>query len=118
MPASDLKKVLSSTEELEITVTGRKSARKISLPVWFVLEGANLLLLPVGGSGSSWYRNLLANPMIGISAGGQSMELRAKPTSDLHRVKEVVEKFRAKYGARDVKKYYSRFDACVEVALP
>jgi hypothetical protein len=29
----------------------------------------------------------------------------------------VVEKFREKYGAGDVKKYYSRFDAAVVVPL-
>jgi len=29
----------------------------------------------------------------------------------------VVEKFRAKYGADDVKKYYSKFDVAVEVPL-
>jgi hypothetical protein len=29
----------------------------------------------------------------------------------------VVEKFRAKYGAGNVKKYYSKFDVAVEVPL-
>jgi hypothetical protein len=32
-------------------------------------------------------------------------------------VKEVAEKFRAKYGAQDVKKYYSTFDVSVEIGL-
>jgi hypothetical protein len=32
-------------------------------------------------------------------------------------VKSVVEKFRQKYGARDVKKYYSKFDVAVQVEL-
>jgi chromatin remodeling complex protein RSC6 len=31
-------------------------------------------------------------------------------------VKSVVEKFREKYGAKDVKKYYSKFDVAVVVA--
>jgi hypothetical protein len=30
-------------------------------------------------------------------------------------VKSVTEKFREKYGARDVKKYYSKFDVAVLV---
>ena len=32
-------------------------------------------------------------------------------------VKSVVEKFREKYGAKDVKKHYSKFDVAVEVVL-
>jgi hypothetical protein len=32
-------------------------------------------------------------------------------------VSSVVEKFREKYGANDVKKYYSRFDVAVLVEL-
>jgi hypothetical protein len=37
--------------------------------------------------------------------------------TDAKAVKSVVEKFRDKYGATDVKKYYSRFDVAVVVAL-
>jgi hypothetical protein len=33
------------------------------------------------------------------------------------KVREVVEKFRRKYGAADVRSYYSKFDAAVEVRL-
>ncbi len=38
-PSNDaLKKSLSRSREVTITVTGRKSGRTISIPVWFVLE--------------------------------------------------------------------------------
>jgi hypothetical protein len=36
---------------------------------------------------------------------------------DGERVKSVIEKFREKYGAKDVKKYYSNFDVAVSVEL-
>ncbi len=42
-----LKDRLARYRELKITVTGRKSAHPISIPVWFVLEGDVLYLLPV-----------------------------------------------------------------------
>jgi hypothetical protein len=32
-------------------------------------------------------------------------------------VKSVIEKFREKYGAGEVKKYYSKFDVAVETML-
>jgi hypothetical protein len=41
----------------------------------------------------------------------------AAPIINANGVKSVVEKFPAKYGAKDVKKYYSKFDVAVVVAL-
>ena len=38
---------LSRYREINITVTGRKSGRTISIPVWFVGESDKLYLLPV-----------------------------------------------------------------------
>ena len=96
---------------------GRKSGRTISIPVWFVLEGEELYLLPVQGSDTQWYKNVLQNPSIRISARGAEAEFRATLVTDATKVKSVVEKFREEYGAKDVKKYYSKFDVAVVVEL-
>jgi len=113
-PTNDsLKERLSRSRELNISVTGRKSGRTISIPVWFVLEDDKLHLLPVQGSDTQWYKNVLKNPMIRIKAGGAEAESKAIPITDAKKVSSVVEKFRAKYGAGDVKKYYSKFDVAV-----
>src|SRR5579864_1354913 len=109
-----LKARLSRSREIHISVTGRKSGRTISNPVWFVLDEDKLYLLPVQGSDTQWYKNVLKNPMIKIKAGGAEAEFRAIPLfSDIKQVTSVVEKFREKYGANDVKKYYSKFDVAV-----
>jgi deazaflavin-dependent oxidoreductase (nitroreductase family) len=113
-----LKERLARYREIRISVVGRKSGQLISVPVWFVLEGSNnLYLLPVQGSDTQWYKNVLHNPKIRISARGEDAEFLAKPITDAKVVKSVVEAFRAKYGAEDVKKYYSKFDAAVQVDL-
>src|SRR5258706_11451977 len=114
MPARNdsLKDRLSRYREINITVTGRKSGRAISIPVWFVLEGDKLYLLPVQGSDTQWYKNVLNNPTIRIDARGAKAEVKVVPVTDATQVSSVVEKFRAKYGA-DVKKYYSKFDVAV-----
>lgn len=123
MPTSKdtLKERLARYRQIKISVIGRKSGRRISIPVWFVLEeekaGETLHLLPVQGSDTQWYRNVLDNPSLGIEARGAEAELRAVPVTDPKIVKSVVEKFREKYGAGDVKKYYSKFDVAVLVAL-
>lgn len=104
---------LSRYPEITISVTGRKSGRTISIPVWFVFEDNQLYLLPVKGSETQWYRNVLENRSIGIAAHDAKADFKAIPFTDSKQVSSVVEKFRAKYGAGDVKKYYSKFDVAV-----
>jgi deazaflavin-dependent oxidoreductase (nitroreductase family) len=112
-PNDALKDRLSKVKEITITVTGRKSGRTISIPVWFVLEDNKLYLLPVSGSDTQWYKNVLENPSIRIKAGSAEAERKVVPITDPKKVASVVEKFRAKYGASDVKKYYSKLDVAV-----
>jgi deazaflavin-dependent oxidoreductase (nitroreductase family) len=114
----NLKNQLSRSQEITITVTGRKSERAISLPIWFVWNDDKLYLLPVKGSDTQWYKNVLQNPSIRVDARGVEAEFQATPMTDAKAVKSVVEKFRDKYGAaKNVKKYYSKFDVAVVVAL-
>ncbi len=108
-----LKDRLSRSREINISVTGRKSGRAISIPVWFVLEEDKLYLLPVQGSDTQWYKNVLNNPTIRIDARGAGAEVKGVPVTDATQVSSVVKKFRDKYGAGDVKKYYSKFDVAV-----
>src|SRR5271165_2331456 len=106
---------LARYRQVKISVVGRKSGRTISIPVWFVLEGDRIYLLPVQGSDTQWYKNVLKNPSIGIDARGVVAEFEPVPVTDAKAVKSVVDKFRGKYGVEDVKKYYSKFDVGVEV---
>jgi deazaflavin-dependent oxidoreductase (nitroreductase family) len=116
-PKDNLKDRLARYRQIKISVIGRKSGRTISIPVWFVLEGDKLFLLPVQGSDTQWYKNVLKNPSIRIDARGVEAKVRAVPILDANTVQSVVEKFREKYGAKDVKKYYSKFDVAVRVEL-
>jgi hypothetical protein len=119
MPRStnDLKERLTRYRQIKISVTGRKSGRTIFISVWFVLEAEKLYLLPVQGSDTQWYKNVLQNPSIRIDARGVEAEFRAKPITAPKAVNSVVEKFRGKYGTKDVKKYYSKFDVAVVLEL-
>ena len=98
MPRStnDLKERLTRYRQIKISVTGRKSGRTISILVWFVLEAEKLFLLPVQGSDTQWYKNVLQNPSIRVDARGVEAEFRATPMTDAKAVKSVVEKFRDK----------------------
>jgi hypothetical protein len=112
-----LKERLGRYRQIAISVIGRKSGRRISIPVWFVLQEEKLHLLPVAGSETQWYKNVRKNPSIGIDARGAEGKFQAVSVLGAKAVKSVVEKFREKHGAEDVKKYYSGFDAAVLVKL-
>jgi len=109
---------LSRYTEIKITVTGRKSGHAISIPVWFVFEDDKLYLLPVQGSDTQWYKNVLKNPAIRIDARGAGAEIQAVSITDPKEISPVVEKFREKYGKSEIKKYYSKFDVAVIGQIP
>ena len=117
MALQEFLKALNNADEIELTVIGRSSGRPISRPVWFVQEGGTLYLLPVTGGDSRWYQNVLKTPAITLSVDGVKWSGKATPITDPARVRDVVEKFRAKYGADEVAKYYSKFDVAVAVPL-
>jgi hypothetical protein len=70
----------------------------------------------VAGSDTEWYKNVLEQPTITLGAKGTRWTGRAKPISDRAKVRAVVKRFRAKHGAADVKKYYSKFDVALAVS--
>jgi deazaflavin-dependent oxidoreductase (nitroreductase family) len=117
MANEELIRALDSAQEIQLTVTGRKSGREITFPVWFVRDGGELNLVPVTGTDSSWFKNVLAEPTIRVVAGGAQLIARATPVTDPAPVSEILGMFRAKYGARDVAAYYPKPNVAVEVPL-
>jgi hypothetical protein len=65
------------------------------------------------GSDTQWYKNVLKKPSIRIDAGGAEAGVKVVPLTEAKQVSSVADKFRDKYGASDVKKYYSKFDVAV-----
>jgi hypothetical protein len=51
--------------------------------------------------------------LLRIDARGAEAEVKVALITDAKQVTSVVEKFRAKYGAGDVKKYYSKLNVAV-----
>jgi hypothetical protein len=117
MSKVDLHQRLKRAYEITLSVTGRKSGRDIRRPVWFVHEDNTLYLLPVQGSDTNWYKNLLVDPTLKISVNGIEISERGKTITDGNSVDDIVRKFRFKYGEVDVKKYYPKTDVAVEIPL-
>jgi deazaflavin-dependent oxidoreductase (nitroreductase family) len=117
MAMADITQALSTAEELELTTVGRKSGRFSTRPVWFVKDGQTLYLLPVKGSDTEWYKNVLKSKTVRLAADGATLTAQAIPVTDPATVTQVVERFRSKYGADQVQKYYTKLDVAVKVPL-
>ena len=86
-----------------------------SIPVWFVLEDEKLYLLPVHGSNTQSYKNVLKNPQIRIDTRSAEAELRAKPITNAKGVKSVVRSSAKSTGPEMC--YYSKFDTALVAEL-
>jgi deazaflavin-dependent oxidoreductase (nitroreductase family) len=117
LAGTDFRKALGSADELQITVVGRKTGKKISIPVWFVADGQKLLLLPVGGSSSNWYKNVVKKPEIELAVSGKKATAEARPMTDKKEIADILDMFSVKYGASEVKKYYPKQDAAVGLSI-
>jgi hypothetical protein len=117
MAATDFQTALDHTDEIELTTTGRVTGKQTSRPVWYIRQAGKLYLLPVTGSDSQWYKNVVRTPAIRLAADDVPYSTTGTPVTDPGRVEEVVESFRDKYGARDVAEYYPHPNVAVEVPL-
>lgn len=114
---ADITQALSTAQELQLTTVGRKSGRFTTRPVWFVQDGQALYLLPVKGSDTEWYKNVLKSKTVRLAADGATWTAQAIPITDPATVAQVVERFRSKYGADEVQKYYTKLDVAVKAPL-
>src|SRR5262245_52121514 len=97
MPDDAFTRALTKARQIKITVIGRTTGGPIPLPVWFVHEDDTLWLLPVEGSKTQWYRNLLKTPAITIKVGKEERILKAKTLKSAPAVGKVIQSFRKKF---------------------
>jgi deazaflavin-dependent oxidoreductase (nitroreductase family) len=117
MTADPLLQSLRRRKEVSITVRGRRTGRKITVPVWFVLDDDTLWLLSIDGPRTQWFRNVQADPAIVLIAGNRRRSVTGVPVTGRAAVRPVAERFREKYGRADVARYYSRLDGAVRITL-
>ena len=61
-----VKERLTRYRQIKIRVIGRKFGRTISIPVWFVLDGEKLYLLPMQGSENNGSRTYFRTRRFGL----------------------------------------------------
>jgi hypothetical protein len=109
----ELLDALKSKSEVELTV--RRSGKWTTRPVWFVVDGATIYLLPMYGTDTKWYKYATANPEIELSVRGKKVRAEARPVLDTQKLTVVFDRFRSKYG--ELERYYKKLDAAIAVTI-
>ena len=118
MSAKNFSDSLRQETELEISVKGRRTGKARSTTVWFAHEGDKVYLLPVKGSDTEWYKNVLKDPNVTLTVGGKSLQAKANPIVKPDPVRRVIELFAGKYGGmREINRWYSKLDVAVEIPI-
>jgi hypothetical protein len=113
MAATEFLEALKSRSEVELAV--KRSGRWTTRPVWFVVDGATMYLLPVYGTDTRWYKHVTANPEIELSVGRRKVRAQAHPLLDAQQLADVTNRFRAKYG--ELERYYRKLDVAIEINI-
>lgn len=69
---------------LLLTTTGRKSGREHTVPLFYLKEGEDMVVVGSNGGTAShpaWWLNLKANPGATIEVGGRKVRVRAHEAS-------------------------------------
>jgi hypothetical protein len=88
---------LISGQVLLLTYFGRRSGRKLTIPVNYTREGETLILF----SDHRWWKNLQGGAPVSVLLQGRRHAGRANVLTDGMDVVEVVERFIAQFGAKD-----------------
>jgi Uncharacterized protein conserved in bacteria (DUF2255) len=113
MVGREFLEALKSRTEVELTV--KRSGRWTTRPVWFVVDGPTVYLLPVYGTDTKWYKHVTADPEIELSVRGKKVHAQARPLLDAQQLADVTNRFRLKYGELD--KYYRKLDVAIAVNI-
>jgi len=113
MEGTEFLEALKSRNEVELAV--KRSGKWTTRPVWFVVDGATVYLLPVYGTDTKWYKHVIANPEIELSVGGKKVHAQVRRLPDAQQLAGVINRFRSKYG--ELERYYRKLDVAIAVTL-
>lgn len=107
----------SDLNEIHLAVIGRKSGKSLSRPVWFAIRGKEMLLMPVRGNDTQWYKNVLRDPRVTITSGQHTLKGKLQIITQKSQVADVISLFEKKYGESDIKKYYPKRNVAASLPL-
>jgi hypothetical protein len=100
---------------MKITFVRSRDGKKRTLPVWFVLNGNKLELLPMYGLRTRWFQDVEKSGTLVMRARTRTEKASVKIVRDEGAVERAKERFGRKYGLADVKKYYPTSEVLLEI---
>jgi hypothetical protein len=94
--ASDDLALLADTEEIEIE-TARPDGPPHRTIIWIMVDGDDVFVRSVNGTGARWYREATANPSVTIHAGDHVLQARTIAAPDADSVARVNDALVRKY---------------------
>lgn len=117
MALADFQNALSSTDEINLGTVDRRSGREKTRPVWFVQHEDRIFLMPISGSESQWFQDVVETPTIHMTAGHTDYSTKGTPITAPDEISAIVDEFRSKYGDQDVAMSYQHPDVAIEARL-
>lgn len=74
-------------------------------------------MIPVNGTDTEWYKNVLHDPRVTITSGQQTRKEKLRTITEKGQVDGVIALFEKKYGASDIKKYYPKPNVAASISL-
>ena len=91
---------------VHLTTTGRKSGRQSSIEVWFVVEGASVLVQAGLKGQKGWYANVRTNPQVQLAFDGVAFDGVAQALTGQAEAERVAAIFRRKYWVARVARWF------------
>ena len=89
---------LKDRSTLQLTTLGRKTGKRHTVPIWFLIDG-NTVYLATMRMRRNWPRNIIKNGHVELDIGGTVFTGRAKRIVDAKRLEHVKALLRQKYWA-------------------
>lgn len=107
---------LKGEEEVRISFV-RKNGKKRTIPIWFTLEGDELELLPMYGLKTKWLADVEASGKLEIRTVKMAKSAAPRVVREREAVDRIKERFAAKYGESDVRRYYPTSEVALVVRV-
>ncbi len=88
---------IAKKRTLELTTIGRKTGKRRTAEIWFVVEGDHLFVQAGEKARKGWLVNLRSDPEVDLDIAGTKLHGRATIIADAAEAKRVLALFRQKY---------------------
>ncbi len=99
-PTADVADALARVKDrstLDIITIGRKTGKRHTRPIWFVVDDGHLVVQAGRDGKTDWYQNLKKNPDVTARAGDYAFRTHATLVTDPAEVERIHKLFLAKY---------------------